>query len=173
MSRGTKKTQITHLLGNPDLTHEQIAGLVGCSTKTIQRTAREIEPDLAEVETKLAEYQRLLRKRLPIQERVELYEKIARKAESNPFAALRALERADALDGILTARDEIRKPFTSEVDHRPLFSLPPGTHVNFGSIRVVDIDRHTASRNGSTDQLAEQKTIDITPVGHIKDPKDS
>jgi len=68
---------------------------------------------------------------LPIKDRVELYDEIARKADSNPFAAMRALERADELDNILTAKDEIRKPPESPKEHRPMFILPEGTRIPF------------------------------------------
>lgn len=151
MSNKTKpqkqRTQITHLLGNPSLTHQQIASAVGVSTKTVQRVAQEIRPDMEQVEAQLAEYQSQLRERLPIKDRVALYETIARRAESNPFAAMRALERADELDGILTAKDEIRRPAPSGRDHSPMFILPEGTRVQ------VNVDLRTHAK----------KEIDVTP----------
>jgi transposase len=122
MSRETRKVQITHLLANPGLSHQQIATAVGVSTKTVQRVAKEIKPDVAEVDAKLTEYQTLLRKRLPIKDRVELYDKIARKADSNPFAAMRALERADELDGIITAKDQAREQ--ESAPQQAMFVLP-------------------------------------------------
>jgi transcriptional antiterminator len=148
MSRDTRKVQITHLLGNPALTHEDIARTVGCSTKTVQRVAREIKPDVEEAIAKLEEYQTLLNKHLPIKNRVEIYTQIAKKADSNPYAAMKALERADELDGILTAKDEIKRPSQESAEHRPMFILPPGTAI---SVSVKPYEP------------VQSKEIDVTP----------
>jgi hypothetical protein len=123
------KVQITHLLANPGLTHEEIAKAIGCSTKTMQRVSKEIRPDVQEAEAKLAEYQTLLSKRLLIRDRVELYTKIAKEADSNPFAAMRALERADELDGILTAKDQIKRPSQGPQEYRPMFQFSSDTKI--------------------------------------------
>ena len=146
MSSETRKTQITHLLANPSLKHREIAEAIGCSTKTVQRVAKEIQPSVKEVEGKLEEYQRLLGKKLPIRDRVELYDRIARKAESNPFAAMRALERADDLDGILTAKDRSREPEPAK-EPQPIFVMPPNTSVQVNLYQGA----------------CERKAIDITP----------
>jgi hypothetical protein len=150
MSRDTRKVQITHLLGNPALTHEDIARTVSCSTKTVQRIAKEIKPDVDEALSKLEEYQTLLNKHLPIENRVELYTTIANKADSNPFAAMRALERVDDLDGILTSKDEARRPSQESGETRPMFILPPGTHI---SVNVKTPDN----------------AIDVTSIGNSED----
>jgi len=128
------KTQILHLLGDPSLTHAKIAKTVGCSTKTVQRVAREIRPDLAEIDARLEEYGRLVRERLPIRDRVELYGRIARKADHNPFAAMRALERVDDLDGVLTAKDR-QKERREESSPAPLFILPSGSTISIEPAR--------------------------------------
>ncbi len=146
MSSENRKTQITHLLANPRLTHQEIAAAVGCSTKTVQRVAKEIRPDVKEAESKLEEYQRLLSKKLPVKDRVELYDRIARKAESNPFAAMRALERADELDGIQTAKD--RRETEAPQVQQPVFIMPSTANVQ---VNVFDRRKLTA------------KEIDITP----------
>jgi hypothetical protein len=120
------RTQITGLLANGEtpLTHKQVAAVVGVSTKTVQRVARQVSPDLEAVEEKLAEYRRLLHERLPVSERVERYVEIAR-GKANPFAAMRALERIDRLDGIEVDETEDREPAV----HQPLFVLPPGSEL--------------------------------------------
>jgi|WetSurMetagenome_2_1015567.scaffolds.fasta_scaffold1045624_1 hypothetical protein len=151
MSRDTRKVQITHLLGNPALTHDDIARTVGCSTKTVQRVAKEIKPDVDEALSKLEKYQTLLNKHLPIENRVELITKIAKKADSNPFAAMRALERADDLDGIITARDESRRPSQESGETRPMFILPPGTQISV-SVKTIENEK--------------PKEIDVTPRGN-------
>jgi hypothetical protein len=154
MSRGTRKVQITHLLGNTALTHGDIARTVGCSTKTVQRVAKEIKPDADEALSKLEEYQTLLNKHLPIKNRVELITKIAKKADSNPFAAMRALERADDLDGIITARDESRRPSQDSGETRPMFILPAGTHINV-TVNPIESEK--------------PEEIDVTPKGNSED----
>jgi hypothetical protein len=151
MSRDTRKVQITHLPGNTALTHGDIAKTVGCSTKTVQRIARDTKPDVDEALSKLEEYQTLLNKHLPITQRVELITKIAQKAESNPFAAMRALERIDDLDGILTAKDEVRRPTRDSGETRPMFILPAGTHI---SLTVNPIESK------------KPKEFDFTPKGN-------
>jgi hypothetical protein len=148
MSRDTRKVQITHLLGNPALTHDDIARTVGCSTKTVQRVAREIKPDVDEALSKLEEYQTLFNKHLPIENRVELYTQIANKADSNPFAAMKALERADDIDGILTAKDEVRRPSQESGETRPMFILPAGTRISV-SVKTIEDEK--------------PKEIDVTP----------
>jgi len=138
------KTQIVHLLGDPSLTHAKIAKTVGCSTKTVQRVAKDIRPDLAEIDAKLEEYGRLVHERLPIRDRVELYERIARKADHNPFAAMRALERVDDLDGILTTKDR-QKERREEPPSAPMFILPPGSTISTAPRRpAIDV---TPGRN--------------------------
>jgi len=123
---------------------------VGCSRKTVQRVAAAIKPDVQEVEGKLELYGRLLRKKLPIKDRVELYDRIARKAESDPFAAMRALERADELDGILTAKDKSREAETPR-PQQPMFIMPPGANVQ---VNVW---------NRPEERTVEAPAIDVTP----------
>lgn len=66
------------------------------------------------------------------------HEYFARKADSNPFAAMRALERADELDGILTAKDQAREQESSPL--RPMFILPDSARVQ------VNIDARQLSK---------------------------
>ena len=129
------KTRIVALLGS-GAKYADIAAAVGCSKRTVIRVAKEIRPELEEVTGLLAEYQTLLRKRMPIRERVELYDKIARKVDRNPFAAMRALERIDDLDGILPAKDRARRDQESPQEPQPMFVLPAGAQVCVNVIRV-------------------------------------
>jgi hypothetical protein len=53
-----------------------------------------------------------------------------RKVASNPFAAMRALERTDEVDGSLTAKDQANDRQGQEGSNlRPMFILPEGTRV--------------------------------------------
>jgi hypothetical protein len=141
------KTKIIACMAS-GMNHTEIAKTVGCSTKTVQRTVNSLEPETREFTDGLAEYQRLFREQLPIPKRVEIYHKIAQKAESNPFAAMRALERIDDLDGILTAKDETRRPTQDSGETRPMFVLPAGTRISV-SVKTIEDEK--------------PKEIDVTP----------
>ncbi len=136
MSRETRKTQIIHLLANPALTHETIAKTVGCSTKTVQRVAKDIKPDVEEVEAKVGEYRRLLSKHATIPDRVKTISEVMH--GENEFARLAAVKRADQIDGIEAriAPKETEKPAP---ETRPMFNLPPGTMVAFKIPEVIDL----------------------------------
>jgi hypothetical protein len=123
------KTRIIACLGS-GMNHTEIAKTIGCSTKTVQRFAKSIKPAMKDIADSLSEYQRLLRERLPIKKRVEIYSEIAQKVKSNPFAAMRALERIDDLDGVLTAKDETRRPSQDVGEMRPMFILPEGCRIS-------------------------------------------
>ena len=73
------------------------------------------------------------------------------KADSNPFAAMKALQRVDDLDGTLTPKDELKKPHEGTGEHQPIFSLPPGTNIQV-NIRNVEFQKSK-----------DIKTIDVTP----------
>ena len=94
--------------------------------KVLWKSRRQIESSTYELE----EYQRRLRKSLPIKDRVEIYERAAKKVDHNPFAALKALERVDKLDGILTPEDQLRYQQPEQLSHQPLFILPGNATVN-------------------------------------------
>jgi hypothetical protein len=128
----------------------------------VQRVAKEIEPDVDVALSKLEEYQTLLDKHLPITQRVELITKIARKADSNPFAAMRALERADDLDGIIRARDESRRPSQDVGETRPMFLLPAGTHISV-SVNPIESEKRK-------EMTLRQKGIAKTPPPKSKRP---
>ena len=141
------RTQITALLANGEtpLTHKQVAAMVGVSTKTVQRVAREVRrPDVEAVEEKLVEYRRLLHERLPISERVERYVEIA-KAKGNPFAAMRALERIDRLDGIEVDETKDREPSA------PLFVFPEGCNVAVMIARQAGLDSGPTEPRGGAE----------------------
>jgi hypothetical protein len=125
----------------------------------VQRVAAEIKPAVQDVQGKLEEYGRLLKKRLPIRERVELYDKIARKVDRNPFAAMRALERIDDLDGILAAKDRARGDLESPDEPQPMFVLPAGANVQ---VNVIKVSPHRRKAE-TTDPEPGLPAIDIKP----------
>ena len=74
---------------------------------------------------RLRSYERRLGKRLPVSERVGIYASVARGDVEGSRAAdrLRALERIEALEGIVTAREQ-RESESNQVNVGPLFVLP-------------------------------------------------
>src|SRR5690348_9509656 len=102
MSRSEKrKVQISALLTGPDnLTDIQVAKIVGCSTKSVQRTRNSIKPVLSEIEDKLEEYRTLLHKHLPLEKRAKRLGQLAMQ-DTQMMVALKAIERADAVDGLV------------------------------------------------------------------------
>jgi hypothetical protein len=120
-----RRTQIIALLNGPDkLTDVQIGEIVGCSTKSVQRIRNRIKPTLSEMKDKLEAYRGLLGRELPVEYRVRRLRQLAEQ-DTQLMVALKALERADTLDGLEKPSPEIEQ--TKRV---PLFNFPPGTHVD-------------------------------------------
>jgi transposase len=129
MSHGTnrKHEEIKALLLNPvsGLSQEQIAKIVGVSRRTVIRVKKEMESDLSGLQDKLAEYQMHIGKRLPIEDRVRRYKELIEQEEQK-MVSLKALERIDSLDGVVTPRESRGVP-EDERPHQPLFYFPPGS----------------------------------------------
>jgi hypothetical protein len=138
MSRRPKpRLLITQLLTEGQMTHEEIAQVTNCSAKTVQRVQHELQQETEGREEKIQEYKRRLNQRLPIRQRVELYAGLAEQNQ-HPMAKLKTLERLDQLEGIQTEK----KQREEETEHRPMFTLPPGTWVQMG-IRTPDVIKDT------------------------------
>jgi hypothetical protein len=108
------------------------ANILGVSRKTIERDLKVIRADVKDVEDKVAAYQRRFKERLPIDERVRLYEEIARQ-DGNLFARFKALQRVDAIDGIVTDGERLRIPRDREPSQpAPMFIFAGGCNIDFG-----------------------------------------
>ena len=119
-----RRFQVASLLSQPEVpTIPEMSALVGATERTIERIARDVMPDIADLERKKAEYRKALGDLLPIEKRSRRYAELVSQ-KKHPIAALKALVRVDELDGIITRRDEgeQRSPV-------PMFSLPPGSKV--------------------------------------------
>jgi len=112
------------------LTIQDAANILGVSAKTIERDLKKVRPDMNEAEDKLMEYQRLFKKRLPLGERVHLYEEIARQ-DGNLFARFKALQRIDEFDGIITEKDKLRRREQERPAPQPMFILPAGAQLTW------------------------------------------
>ena len=114
------KTKVTALLSqtNPALTHRQIAEMGGCSKKTVQRIAHSVQPELEEIQPKLEEYRGRLRRELPIDARVQVLKEVAEQT-AHPIARLKAVLRADEIDGL-------RIPGEEQQSNQPMFVFADG-----------------------------------------------
>ena len=127
------RTKVTSLLGDPNstLTHKQIGEIAGCSKKTVQRISQKIKPDLDEIEAKLQAYRTLLAEELPLEYRARRLKELAAQ-NGQAMVALKALERADTLDGITRANTSEEPPRVRQ----PLINFPEGTRIAV----TLDID---------------------------------
>lgn len=122
------QASVVRLLGNPSLRQPDIADLVGCSLAYVHEIERALKDRLqAGSALELELYRRQLRKRVPDSARVGAIETAVGRAKSNPFAALRAVEYADAVLGLGPRQG-------SQVDEQPalrvpMFVLPAGTKI--------------------------------------------
>jgi hypothetical protein len=93
------------------------------------------------------------RTHLPIKKRAELLAKIAKGTDS-PFAQLKAIERADELDGILTEGERLRIPRERDQHQpRPIFMLESGASI------AVTVNRKVTD---------DDEPINITPPAVIE-----
>jgi hypothetical protein len=146
------RLQITALLGTGK-PYQEIADAVGCCKRTVVRVAKEIKPAMKEIEPELTEYKRLIQERLPLEKRADIVAEIAKDGKKNAFAALKAVQRADDLDGYLTEKDKLKKPLEETREYRPMFTLPQGTNI------VVNITQKPDHIDVTPDESEEAKQL--------------
>jgi hypothetical protein len=133
---------IVAMLANPMYTQADIAEALKVSVSTVKRVAGMLKSASEDNGQELSAYKMLMRDKVPADCRVKTLRKAIDKADSNPFAALKAVEYADSILGLSPKQQQ-----TQDVSDntRPMFVLPPGTSI---------------SVNVTTPQAA----IDITPL---------
>ena len=144
---------IANLLGNPHLTQDQIAQITGTSAPTVQRVARKIR-DLSPETRELSAYRTLIRKRIPALKRVEAVEKVLEKVDSNPFAAMRAVEY---VDGVLGLAPKQQSTAEAAVQQGPTIIFPVGSQIDIG-IRSRSLVASDASVAGTEVAVIDHKT---------------
>ncbi len=126
MALNATQLAIANLLGNPTLTHQQIADLTGTSRHTVLRVNKKLK-ETAGGNIELEDYRGLIRKHLPSKKRVGVLQTVASAAKTNPFAAMRAVEYADQVLGLAPKQQQ------SDPGGGPqppaLFTLPANTRV--------------------------------------------
>ena len=129
------RAQVIALLSRPGIPHTHIAKSLNCSIRTINRIAKDIHPALDQVDIKLAAFQSEMAKVITIQQRVEKYANLATSA-TNEAVSLGALQRIDDLDGIVTAKERLRRQPIEASQAGPMFVFPQGTHIDFGGLTI-------------------------------------
>lgn len=128
---------VIKLLTETNLPICQIASLTGISQSSVSRVRKllKVHGLSARPVASLEKYQRLLHKRVSDEKRVEVAEKLVAKANTNPFAALRAVQYVDSVLGL--APDQ-QSQADQPPEVRPMFSFAAGSQV------VVSV--HTAGK---------------------------
>ena len=136
----TKSAEPSHLiiasmLANPAITQQQIADTLGVCISTVSKVKRILANAVEDRGIAKNAYRMLLNEHVPVSDRVGVIKTAVTRAKTNPFAALKAVEYADMIDGVhpkLEQQQEIQD------NTRPMFTLPPGTKVQM-SITTPDI----------------------------------
>jgi len=126
-TRRSTHNKIIALASDPlrPLKGQEIADILGVSRSTVTRALRKARPDLEDARERLAEYQQRIGEELPVEARVRRYKELVEQ-NSQLMVSLKALERVDALDGIVTAKER------KEVEtgpQQPMFVMPQDSHV--------------------------------------------
>jgi hypothetical protein len=134
---------IVALLGNPMLTHTDIASQLGVSTSTVARVSSTLAKLSQDNAIELNSYKMLVRDKLPADIRVGTLRKAVDKADSNPFAALKAVEYADSILGLGPKQQQTEQVADNT---RPMFMLPAGTSISVSITTpdsAIDIEADT------------------------------
>jgi len=147
------------------LTIQDAAKILGVSAKTIERDLKALRPDMKEAEDKLEEYQRRFKERLPLEDRVRLYEEIARQ-DANLFARFKALQRIDAIDGIIPDIDRLKFDRRQQegAERVPMFQLPEGARISV-TVNQIEQQNNSITSHQATTAGELPEVRDITPQG--------
>lgn len=130
-----QRNEITRLLTTPNgPSYRAIARETGTTLAAVNNIATKTNPDPSR---RLRVYGRRTSKRLPIKERVEVYRSVVlgEIADVRPADRLRALERIEALEGIVTAREQ-RESESNQVTVTPMFVLAPNSLPSTDAVKV-------------------------------------
>jgi hypothetical protein len=145
-----RRRKVIALFADPTAkpTVQDVAKVLGVSEKTVTRDLKTVRPDMKEAQGRLEAYQTQLQKHLPIEKRAELVANIAKRTDS-PFAQLKAIERADELDGIVTDVERMKARRNDQPSEpAPMFVLNRAVNFNmFGPTSVRTDDNSPAMRN--------------------------
>jgi hypothetical protein len=154
---GRKALAAAKLLGSePSMTCKDIASVVGCNPQTVSKINRHIRATSKadDLDVRLEIYRHKIEKRLPSQFKADKLRSVVDRVDNNPFAALKAIQYADQIQGYVRASDmDARAPIA-----QPLFSLPAGSTIH------IEAGRQVCDAAGpNTPSQIPDNVIDITP----------
>lgn len=125
-----KRERLIERLKSPDKpTVRQLAEEFGTSFAVINRLSHQIAvQDGTIADRRIQTYVRRLGRELPVKERVRLLAELARTPNRGGETQLRAIMRADELEGIVTAKER-REGADNSGAVQPMFVLPPGSKI--------------------------------------------
>jgi hypothetical protein len=124
-SRGKGYLLIANLLGDPTLKHVDIAEIAGCSTKKVQRVAKKLREETADLD-EIEAYKEYIRRQMPTEDRAKRLVELATQ-DRQLKVALDAIVRMDSMQGLLTEREKLQFRQEPEKETGPLFYFPPGS----------------------------------------------
>ncbi len=131
---------------DPSLTHQELAQMVGRSTKTVQRVMKANLETMSEIDEKLRVVQMRVQSRMPVENRVEIIATVAESSELD-FARLAAVKYLNELDDIHPALDREKVRKDRELPRtQPMFMLPAGTSINV-TVQPTTIYRGSVERD--------------------------
>jgi hypothetical protein len=125
---------IATLLANPSLTQDDVAKAAGVCRNTVAKVYKQIKRASESSGIELEAYKMLLRERVPVDKRVNTLRTAIDKADTNPFAALKAVEYADNMLGLSPKQQDTQQLAES----RPMFMLPAGTKISVNLVTPDD-----------------------------------
>jgi hypothetical protein len=139
-----KRLAAAKLLGEGKLTQGEIGKMVGLSRESVCKLHNSLKSTSSEdLDARLQHYRAEIERNLPSNRKAEVLEQVVSRVEKNPFAALKAIQYADQIQGYVRASDmDARAPIA-----QPLFSLPAGA--------IIRVD--TGGQNPAPE------AIDVTP----------
>jgi hypothetical protein len=126
---------IANLLANPALSNTEIAEMLDISHDTVYRVKKMLSQATEDQGIELEAYKMLLRDKMPPEIRVSALRNAVDKADSNPFAALKAVEYTDAVLGL---SPKSQQPQEIADNTRPMFILPSGTSIQVSITTPAD-----------------------------------
>lgn len=140
-SERLEKQVIAIAAADPTLRRRDIAQLLDCSTKTIDRALQKNASTLEEIDDKLREVRNRLKERLPIEKRVEILASMAESKETLGFARLGAVKYINELDDIVPELDRkkaLKDEPAGDVTINVVYQhAAPGRQEN---TRIIDVD---------------------------------
>lgn len=139
----------------------EIAESLGISTRTVIRAIKRNLETVEEVDKKLSEVQRHLKRQMPIEKRVKVLVEVA-EGSALDFARIGSIKYLNELDGIHPQLDrEKLKRDREQPRSAPMFIFPPGTQIDVTvNQAAVPADSVSASESREVIEIESKEGID-------------